>query len=69
MMQGVTQMHSTTDGGQPPGSGAVSGELLDRETRVRRIGAEVRSGSYHPPLDGVVESLVMALLPHFRARG
>lgn len=39
-----------------------------RATYVRRIGTQVRNGTYEPPLDGVVESLVSALLPHVQGR-
>lgn len=43
-------------------------DLSDRQARIRQIGAEVRNGTYRPPIDGVVESLVVALLPHFGFR-
>lgn len=45
-----------------------NGHVADRSTRIARIGAEVRSGTYEPPLENVVESLVAALLPHFGFR-
>lgn len=61
------RMQTTAHGGHLQRS--VPGEPFDRETRVRRIGAQVKDGTYRPPIDSVVESLVMALLPHFRARG
>lgn len=40
----------------------------ERSALVRDLGEEVRRGTYAPPMDGVVESLVVALLPHIRAR-
>jgi len=59
-----------TEGGSPLINTMTNSrdDLLERETRVERIGAQVRNGTYAPPLDGVVESLVMALLPHFRSQ-
>lgn len=41
----------------------------ERQTRVAEISHQVRSGTYRPPIESVVESLVVALLPHFRTRG
>lgn len=41
----------------------------DRAARVRVVGHQVRTGAYDPPIEGVVESLVVALLPHIRLRG
>ena len=64
-------MDSTNDGG-PPLIETMTNDSMnittDRALRVRQIGAQVRDGTYAPPLDGVVESLVMALLPHFRSQ-
>lgn len=63
-------MNTNLDGGHSLHTPAAAiDEPLDRATRVRHIGAQVKSGDYRPPLDGVVESLVVALLPHFQLHG
>ena len=41
----------------------------ERSVIVRSVSAQVQAGAYNPPMEGVVESLVLALLPHIRVRG
>lgn len=37
-----------------------------RRTFVERIGTQLAAGTYDPPLDRVIDSLVVALLPAIR---
>lgn len=39
-----------------------------RRSLVERIGTQVATGTYDPPLESVVDSLVVALLPAIRVR-
>lgn len=46
-------------------SGDVEVEPV-RRALVERIGTELSAGTYDPPIEGVVDSLVMILLPAIR---
>lgn len=57
-----------------PGLGGSDGGTSPREVRidparrpfVERIGTQLAAGTYNPPIEGVVDSLVVALLPAIR---
>lgn len=53
--------------------GAPHGTIIDeradldaRESAIREVGAQIADGTYDPPLEEVVDSLVVALAPVVR---
>lgn len=56
------------DLGGPDGGASPRDVRIDpaRRTFVERIGTQLAAGTYDPPLEGVVDSLVVALLPAMR---
>lgn len=56
---------TASDLGGPDGGTSPREVRIDpvRRTFVDRIGTQLAAGTYDPPLDGVVDSLVVVLLP------